>query len=179
MPRARKWAASESPYGPAPMMATSQSCPIIRSVRSQIETRVPKWRALGADRPFCQGNLRNSCQKRAGTVPANVGATVRNCPMTSRILIYTTMNWPSAARYAAGFVAAGGEVHAACPDNALVRVSRYVTKTHAYRPLMPLRSLRCAIVASPPDLIVACDDRAVSHLVRLPAAEMKKPGVPS
>ena len=99
--------------------------------------------------------------------------------MTSRILLYATMNWPSAARYAAGFVAAGGEVHAACPDNALVRLSRYVTKTHAYRPLAPLRSLRRAITASAPDLIVACDDRAVSHLVRLHAAEMKKPGVPS
>jgi ATP-grasp domain len=99
--------------------------------------------------------------------------------MTNRILLYATMNWPSAARYAAGFVAAGGEVHAACPDNALVRLSRYVTKTHAYRPLTPLRSLRRAIVASAPDLIVACDDRAVAHLVRLHAAEMKKPGVPS
>lgn len=99
--------------------------------------------------------------------------------MTSRILIYATMNWPSAARYAAGFVAAGGEVHAACPDNALVRLSRYVTKTHAYRPLTPLRALRRAIAASTPDLIVACDDRAVSHLVRLHTAEMKKSGVPS
>jgi hypothetical protein len=99
--------------------------------------------------------------------------------MTNRILLYATMNWPSAARYAAGFVAAGGEVHAACPDNALVRLSRYVTKTHAYRPLTPLRALRRAIAASTPDLIVACDDRAVSHLVRLHAAEMKKSGVPS
>jgi hypothetical protein len=99
--------------------------------------------------------------------------------MTNRILLYATMNWPSAARYAAGFVAAGGEVHAACPDNALVRLSRYVTKTHAYRPLTPLRALRRAIAACTPDLIVACDDRAVSHLVRLHAAEMKKSGVPS
>jgi hypothetical protein len=99
--------------------------------------------------------------------------------MTNRILIYATMNWPSAARYAAGFVAAGGEVHAACPDNAHVRLSRYVTKTHAYRPLTPLRSLRRAIAACTPDLIVACDDRAVSHLVRLHADEMKKSGVPS
>ena len=99
--------------------------------------------------------------------------------MTSRILLYATMNWPSAARYAAGFVTADCEVHAACPDNALVGVSRYVTKTHAYKPLTPLRSLRRAIAAGGPDLIVACDDRAVSHLVQLYAAEMKKPGVPS
>ena len=99
--------------------------------------------------------------------------------MTNRIMIYATMNWPSAARYAAGFVAAGDEVHAACPKNALVRLSRYVTKVHEYRPLTPLRSLRQAITASMPDLIVACDDRAVSHLVRLHTLEMKKPGVPS
>lgn len=99
--------------------------------------------------------------------------------MTNRIFLYATMNWPSAARYAGGFVAAGDEVHVACPDNALVRLSRYVAKTYKYRPLAPLRSLRRAIAASAPDLIVACDDRAVAHLVKLHAAEMKKPGVPS
>lgn len=99
--------------------------------------------------------------------------------MTSRILLYATMNWPSTARYAGGFFTAGCDVHAACPENALVCVSRYVTKTHAYRPLAPLGSLRSAIKASAPDLIVACDDRAVAHLIRLHAAERKKPGVPS
>ena len=99
--------------------------------------------------------------------------------MSNRILLYATMNWPSAARYAGGFVAAGDEVHVACPDNALARLSRYVTKVHTYRPLLPLRSLHRAITASAPDLIVACDDRAVSHLVKLYAAETKKPGVPS
>jgi hypothetical protein len=96
--------------------------------------------------------------------------------MTSRILLYATMNWPSAARYAGGFAAAGVEVHVACPENALVRLSRYVTKVHSYRPLMPLRSLRRAIASSAPDLIVACDDRAVSHLVRLHAVETRKHG---
>jgi hypothetical protein len=99
--------------------------------------------------------------------------------MSSRILLYATMNWPSAARYAGGFVAAGCEVHAACPDGALVALSRYVARAHLYQPLAPLASLKRAIRRSVPDLIVACDDRAVSHLVRLHAAEMEKPGVPS
>ena len=99
--------------------------------------------------------------------------------MTSRVLLYATMNWPSAARYAGGFAAAGSEVHAACPGSALVTLSRYVARIHGYQPLAPLTSLKRAIKASLPDLIVACDDRAVAHLVRLHAAEMKKPGVPS
>jgi ATP-grasp domain len=99
--------------------------------------------------------------------------------MTSRVLLYATMNWPSAARYAGGFAAAGSEVHAACPAGALVGFSRYVARIHGYQPLAPLASLKRAVREATPDLIVACDDRAVAHLVRLHALEMNKPGVPS
>jgi len=97
--------------------------------------------------------------------------------MTNRILLYATMNWPSAARYAGGFFTAGNEVHAACPKGALVRLSRYVARTYPYRALTPLTSLRRAVAQSTPDLIVACDDRAISHLVELYRAEMKKTDV--
>jgi len=96
--------------------------------------------------------------------------------MTSRILLYATMNWPSAARYAGGFFAAGNEVHVACPKGALVRLSRYVAHSYRYHALTPLTSLRRAVAQSTPDLIVACDDRAISHLVELYRAEMEKTG---
>ncbi len=99
--------------------------------------------------------------------------------MASRILLYATTNWPSAARYAGGFAAAGSEVHAACPRGALVRLSRYVARAHLYRPLMPLSSLKRAIADAAPDLIVPCDDRAVSHLLRLYRSLAKEFGAAS
>lgn len=96
--------------------------------------------------------------------------------MTKRILLYATTNWPSAARYAGGFQAAGLDVHAAAPAEALVRASRYVGRVHDYKPLRPLNSLRRAIEASAPDLIVACDDRAIAHLVKLHRVSERKAG---
>lgn len=96
--------------------------------------------------------------------------------MTNRILLYATLNWPSAARYAAGFVAAGCEVHAACPPEAPARLSRYVTATYDYRPLFPETSLKAAIQECGPDLIVPCDDRAVAHVLALYRKEKKTRG---
>ena len=49
--------------------------------------------------------------------------------MTSRILLIATTTLPTAARYAGGFFAAGCEVYAACPEEAVVRHSRYVTES--------------------------------------------------
>ena len=99
--------------------------------------------------------------------------------MARRILLYATLGWPSAARYAGGFHAAGCEVHAVSPDGAPVRLSRYVAGNHGYNPLKPLGSLRRAIAACSPELIIPCDDRAVSHLVRLYQAETRKKGTAS
>jgi len=87
--------------------------------------------------------------------------------MANRILLAATVGWPSAARYAAGFAAAGCTVDALSPADAIVRKSRYVCGHHTYNPLFPGRSLRAAIAKSDPDLIVPCDDRAVSHLLAL------------
>jgi hypothetical protein len=96
--------------------------------------------------------------------------------MTGRILLFATQKWPSAARYAGGFHAAGCNVYALCPDGAPVCVSRYVSGTSRYNPLAPLSALRGAIAAWAPDVIVACDDRAVTHLLRLYRAEKEKSG---
>lgn len=91
--------------------------------------------------------------------------------MARKILLYATLKWPSAARYAGGFAAAGCDVYALSPDGAPVQSSRYVSGSHLYHPLRPLRSLRKAVARTAPDLIVPCDDRAVRHLLRLYQAE--------
>ncbi len=86
-----------------------------------------------------------------------------------KILLSTSVRWPSAARLAGALSAAGCIVDALFPDNHPLAASRYPAKRFAYRPLQPLRTLARAIRESAPDLIVACDDRAVGHLRRLHA----------
>ncbi len=94
--------------------------------------------------------------------------------MADRILLYATVSWPSAARYAGGFEAAGCDVFALSPNGAPVKASRYVVENYLYRPLAPLSSLRKAIRKSAADLIVACDDRAIAHLLRLHQSEKRR-----
>jgi hypothetical protein len=84
-----------------------------------------------------------------------------------KVLISTTVCWPSAARLAGAFAKCGCAVDALFPDDHPLGASRYPAGRHLYRPLRPLRSLRRAIEKSGPDLVVACDDRAVAHLLRL------------
>jgi len=96
--------------------------------------------------------------------------------MARKVLLVTTVGWTSTARYAGGFAAASWSVEALCPSGAPVRLSRYIDDWHAYRPLRALSSLRKAIDKATPDLVVACDDRAISHLLRLYAKEMKARG---
>lgn len=87
--------------------------------------------------------------------------------MTNNILLTATVGWPSAARYAGGFVAAGCVVDALSPVQAPVRASRYARRHFDYSPLFPVASLRAAIAQSDPDLIIACDDRAIMQLLAL------------
>lgn len=87
--------------------------------------------------------------------------------MTNVILLTATVGWPSAARYAGGFAAAGCVVDALSPTSAPVRLSRYARRHFDYSALFPRGSLRAAIAQSQPDLIVPCDDRAVMQLLEL------------
>ncbi|MBI3675012.1 MAG: ATP-grasp domain-containing protein [Proteobacteria bacterium] len=87
--------------------------------------------------------------------------------MGRRILLVSTVCWPSVARYAGGFAAAGCEVHAFSPGEAPVAASRYVTQHHLYSAFTPIFALRQAVERSACDLLVACDDRAVAILLRL------------
>jgi hypothetical protein len=96
--------------------------------------------------------------------------------MTRKVLLVTTVEWTSTARYAGGFSAASWSVDALCPRGAPVSLSRYIGEWHAYRPLLALESLRRALGKSEPDLVVACDDRAISHLLRLYREELRACG---
>jgi hypothetical protein len=87
--------------------------------------------------------------------------------MTQRILLATTVKWPSAAYLAGAFAAFGCSVDAVFPRGHVLGVSRHVSRAHPYRPLRPHCSFAAAIAAAQPDLIVPCDDRAVSHLLSI------------
>jgi hypothetical protein len=87
--------------------------------------------------------------------------------MVTRVLLSTTVHWPSAARLASAFAAVGAQVHALFPGGHVSARSRFVAGRHIYNPLLALPSLALAIEESCPDLIVPCDDRAVRHLLAL------------
>lgn len=95
----------------------------------------------------------------------------RNPAMTRKVLLVTTVDWMSTARYAGAFKAAQWTVEALSPAKAPVALSRYVDTHHRYRPLAALASLRKATLRAMPDLIVPCDDRAVGLALRLYAKE--------
>jgi hypothetical protein len=87
--------------------------------------------------------------------------------MAPKVLLVTTVNWPSTARLAGAFAGAGMAVDAACPNGHVMCGSRFVAERYRYTAWEPLTSLARAIEKSRPDLLVPCDDRAVSQLLRL------------
>ena len=93
--------------------------------------------------------------------------------MTRKVLLVTTVDWTSTARYAGAFAAASWLVDTISPKGAPVTLSRYVDRCYRYRPLFALSSLRAAIEQARPDLLVTCDDRAVGLLLRLYGKEAK------
>lgn len=88
--------------------------------------------------------------------------------MKQKILLATTVNWPSAARLAGAFSMLGARVEAVFPHHHVLRVCRYVDRAHRYRPLHAVESISAAIEASAPDLVIPCDDRALALLLSLP-----------
>lgn len=87
--------------------------------------------------------------------------------MAPRILLVTTVEWPSSARLASAFAAAGATVEAVYPRGHVITGSRFVSAHHRYTAWAPLTSITKAIARAQPDLVVPCDDRAVAKLVRL------------
>lgn len=83
------------------------------------------------------------------------------------ILLTATLRWPIAARLAITFSGLGCRVEAICPRQHPVTKIRAIRRIYPYAALMPMASLRAAIIAAAPDLIIPCDDDAAVHLHQL------------
>ena len=84
-----------------------------------------------------------------------------------KVLLITAYCWPTTTRLALALSKAGFAVEALCvAGHSLARV-KFVSKTYRYGALSPLRSLRNAIAASKPDLIIPSDDTTAAQLHEL------------
>jgi hypothetical protein len=87
--------------------------------------------------------------------------------MTPKILLVTTRRWFATARLGTALAQADCHVHAVCPSDHLLTKARAVRGTFRYSGLLPIKSIRAAIGAAQPDLIIPCDDLAATHLHHL------------
>lgn len=93
--------------------------------------------------------------------------------MRSKILLVTTVIWPSAARLAGAFAGLGASVEAVFPAGHALKASRYLDRGWRYHVLDGAGSIAKAIAGSNPDHVIACDDRALSLLLSLPDASAR------
>jgi ATP-grasp domain len=94
----------------------------------------------------------------------------------TKILLTDTSWWPCASRLAMGLTKAGCEVSAVYPASGhpLSKTS-VIHRRFPYRATDPPGSVRVAIEAVDPDIVVPCDDRAVGHLHELYALTTVEP----
>lgn len=86
--------------------------------------------------------------------------------MTVKVLLATTVCWPSAGRLAGAFAAAGCSVDGLLPADHPAARSRYFGRVHPYRALGDISSFLEAAQQSCADLVVPLDDRATALLLR-------------
>ena len=94
--------------------------------------------------------------------------------VTPKVLLTNTTRWHNAARLAINLSEAGCIVSAVCPTHHPILKTSVVQGIFSYSGLRPLNSLRTAIDATAPSIIVPCDDLAVQHLHELYAEERKR-----
>lgn len=87
--------------------------------------------------------------------------------MSAKVLLLSSVRWPSVARLAAGFAQASCTVDAFAPAGAAIVASRYLSRWHRYSALFSTAAMRSAITRSAADLLVCCDDRALAQLLLL------------
>jgi len=87
--------------------------------------------------------------------------------MRTKILLVTTVQWPSAARLAGAFANLGARVEAVFPRRHVLSACRYLDRAYRYRALDGSASIAEAITAAKPDRIIPCDDRALLLLLPL------------
>ena len=84
-----------------------------------------------------------------------------------RVLLVHALLWPNVGRLCSAFQRAGFEVGALAQASHPVHRMRSPSRAYVYRPTAPGVSVNAAIQSFRPDLIIPCDDRAVSHLCSL------------
>jgi len=89
------------------------------------------------------------------------------------ILLASTNNWLSPVRMAGTLADLGCKVQAVCPPQNALTVSSAVQRAHRYRSFRPTHSIRAAIDAAKPELVVPCDDLATAHLHAIYARESR------
>jgi hypothetical protein len=87
--------------------------------------------------------------------------------MSAKVLLLSSVGWPSVARLAAGFAHAGCTVDALAPAGAAIIASRYLANWHRYSAVAPLFAMRSAIARARPDLLVCSDDRVLAQLLSI------------
>src|SRR4051794_3833370 len=83
---------------------------------------------------------------------------------STKVLIITAYRWPTTTRLALALFEAGVAIEALCPVGHSLAGVAFVSKVYRYQALRPLRSLRSAIAASKPDLIIPTDDTVAALL---------------
>jgi len=89
--------------------------------------------------------------------------------MSQKVLLVASNRWFATARLAMALQKAGFIVDAVCPGGHPIRVTNSCRGTHTFRGPAPLSSIRTAIQASQPDIVIPCDDFARSNLHRIHA----------
>jgi hypothetical protein len=84
-----------------------------------------------------------------------------------RVLLCATMWWTASARLATAFLRHGCRVSAVCPPGHPLRFVTGIESIYPYKLLNSVGSLKAAIHAARPSLIVPCDDGAVWQLHEL------------
>ena len=123
------------------------------------------------ERPFDQAKSMSlapvECAKPSDTSQTTTAAAPSPTPHSARVLVVTTLGWPSTARLALALFEAGARVEAISPPGHALRRIACVERTYVYPVGGAPAALRKVIDASACDLLVAGDDRAAAHLRQL------------
>jgi len=92
----------------------------------------------------------------------------------AKVLVATTSSWVPTARLAIALADAGCTVEAVCPAGHPFGKTNALRRIHTYHGLAPLLSLKNAIVAADPDLVIPGDDLATRHLHDLYRREQRE-----
>ncbi|HEY8671810.1 MAG TPA: hypothetical protein VIL63_13275, partial [Terriglobales bacterium] len=84
-----------------------------------------------------------------------------------RVLVMTAYHWLSKTRLALALSETGIVVDALCPSGHSLEHVGFVSTTYRYNALSPVRSIRDAIEASNPDLLIPTDDEMATQLHEL------------